>query len=123
INLLTGVLRPTAGAVQLDGQDVTSLSMSKRARRGLVRTFQINSLFPDLTAFSSVALCLCERDGLGGHWWRALRHQTAIFDEAAGWLDYLGLAAVADKPVRHLPYGQQRLLEIALALACRPRVL
>lgn len=123
IGLLAGTLAPTRGRICLDGADVTHLRPDERVRRGLVRTFQINSLFPDLTARSSVVLVLAEREGLAGRWWRPVRGQTALFDEAAHWLDHLGLAAAADIPVKALAYGQQRLLEIALALACRPRVL
>lgn len=123
IDLLTGVLAPGHGSVFLDGRDVTRLGMDARSRRGLVRTFQINSLFPGLTALSSLVLVICEREGIGGHWWRSLRRQTHISDEAAHWLDRFDLAGVARMPVAHLTHGQQRLLEIALALACRPHVL
>lgn len=123
INVLTGALSADRGKVVLGGQDVTSLAPDQRTRRGLVRTFQINSLFPHLTALDSVALAVCERQGLGGHWWRTLRRQQHVFDEAADWLNRFGLAGIAKLRVAHLPYGQQRLLEIALALACRPQLL
>lgn len=123
INLLTGDVAPDRGVVLLDGDDVTRLATDERSRRGLVRTFQVNSLFPDLTPLLSLVLAICERQGVGSHWWSALRRQTAAFDEAAYWLNRLDLRDVADMPVTHLSYGQQRLLEIALALACRPRVL
>lgn len=123
INLLCGALRPTKGTVTLRGRDVTALDIAQRARQGLVRTFQINSLFPGLTPLLSLVLAVCERDGLGARWWQSLRRHTAAFDEAAHWLDHLGLTAISDVPVGQLAYGHQRLLEIALALACRPRVL
>lgn len=123
INLLSGTLAPDRGAVLLEGHDVTRLGTDKRARCGLVRTFQINSLFPDLTALLSLVLVICEREGLAAYWWRALCRQTRPFEEARDWLDQLGLADVADVPAKHLSYGQQRLLEISLGLACRPRVL
>lgn len=123
INALTGAVAPGKGAILLDGHDVTRLSPDERSRRGLVRTFQVNSLFPDFTALSSLVLAICEREGIGAHWWRALGRQTAVFDEAADWLKRLGINDVAKLPVAHLDYGQQRLLEIALALACRPRIL
>lgn len=123
INLLTGDVAPDRGVVLLDGDDVTRLAADERSRRGLVRTFQVNSLFSDLTPLLSLVLAICERQGVGSHWWSSLRRQTAAFDEAADWLNRLDLHDVADIPVIHLTYGQQRLLEIALALACRPRVL
>lgn len=123
VNLLSGCLRPEHGGVFLEGRDVTRLGTDARARRGLVRTFQINSLFPNLTASLSLVLAICQREGMGANWWRSLRRQAHAFDEARYWLDQLGLADVGEVPARHLSYGQQRLLEIALALACRPRVL
>lgn len=123
INLLSGRLAPDYGGVFLEGCDVTRLSTDARVRRGLVRTFQINSVFPGLTTSLSLVLAICEREGMGAHWWRSLRRQTHAFDEAGYWLDQFGLADVGEVPARHLSYGQQRLLEIALALACRPRVL
>lgn len=123
INVLTGALAADQGRVLLKGQDVTGWTVDQRTRGGLVRTFQINSLFPDLTGLASLALAICEREGLAGTWWRALRRQKSVFDEAAYWLDRLGLGDIGHVPVAQLPYGQQRLLEIALALACRPQVL
>lgn len=123
INLLSGALAPAHGVVILEGRDVTRLRIDARVRRGLVRTFQINSLFPDLTASLSLVLAIGEREGMGAHWWRSVRGQTRAFDEAAYWLNQFGLADVAQTPARQLSYGQQRLLEIALAAACRPRVL
>lgn len=123
INLLSGSLASQRGSVFLEGRDVTRLGVDARVRLGLVRTFQINSLFPDLTASLSLVLVICQREGLGTHWWRSLRRQTHVSDEARYWLDQFGLTDVGELPARQLSYGQQRLLEIALALACRPRVL
>lgn len=123
INLLSGSLASQRGSVFLEGRDVTRLGVDARVRLGLVRTFQINSLFPDLTACLSLVLVICQREGLGTHWWRSLRRQTHVSDEARYWLDQFGLTDVGELPARQLSYGQQRLLEIALALACRPRVL
>jgi ABC-type branched-subunit amino acid transport system ATPase component len=123
INLLTGMLRPDAGQIFLAGHDITNLAPEDRVRRGLVRTFQINSLFPHLTALESVTLAVCERCRVAPIWWRQLTAYTHEIDEAYGILSSLMLAAVAHRPTRELAYGQQRLLEIALALATRPKVL
>ena len=126
IDLLTGVRRPGAGRIELDGRDITKLPTDRRARMGLVRTFQINTLFPSLTPLHSVVLAIAEREGMGGVWWRALRphgRYGVLFDEAHALLDRLKLDAQADVPVAELPYGKQRLLEIALALAAKPRIL
>ena len=123
INLLTGVYRPTSGRIVLDGQDITGLSCDQRARMGLVRTFQINTLFPHLTPQESVVLAICEREGLGSTWWKPVRSYTHIADEARAILGKLRLDALADMPVAKLAYGKQRLLEIALAMAARPRIL
>src|SRR6202044_2818017 len=123
INLLTGVIRPTAGQVLLQGRDVTGLPSSARVRMGLTRTFQINQLFPDLTPAESLALAISERNGFGADLWRVAGNQPAIVAEIEDLLTRFGLEAELDRPTRKLPYGKQRLLEIALALAARPRVL
>ncbi|MFM9885112.1 MAG: ABC transporter ATP-binding protein [Burkholderiales bacterium] len=123
INLLTGMLRPDAGRIMLESADITALPPETRVKRGLVRTFQINTLFPQLSALECVALAVLERQGASGTWWRRLPSYRNAIDEAFGILDSLGLADQCHRPTRELPYGQQRLIEIALALATRPRVL
>jgi branched-chain amino acid transport system ATP-binding protein len=123
INLLTGVVKPTEGQVLLRGRDVTALSASQRVRRGLSRTFQINQLFPHLTPAESLGLAISERNGSGADFWRVAGTRPAIIDEIEDLLTRFGLDAEMDQPTRKLPYGKQRLLEIALALATRPRVL
>jgi branched-chain amino acid transport system ATP-binding protein len=123
VNQLTGVLRPTRGAVFLDGREITALPASRRVRLGLARTFQINQLFPDLTAAESLGVAIAEREGFGAALWRAAGSRGAIVEEIAELLARFGLTAEMDRPARTLAYGRQRLLEIALALACRPRVL
>jgi len=123
INLMTGMLRPDAGQIVLGGEDITGLRPEARVRRGLARTFQINTLFPQLTALESVALAVLERDGHAHNWWRGLTRFAAELDEAASILQSLHLQQILNRATRELAYGEQRLLEIALALATRPRVL
>jgi len=123
INLITGQLKPDRGQILLAGEDVTGLGTAARVRRGLTRTFQINTLFPDLTPLEAVTLAIGERDGLAGRFWKGLASHAQAVEEAYGLLQQLLLAQVATRPTRTLAYGQQRLLEIALALATRPKVL
>jgi branched-chain amino acid transport system ATP-binding protein len=123
INLLTGVVRPTDGHVLLEGRNVTALSSSERVRRGLSRTFQINQLFPHLTPAESLGLAISERNRSGADFWRVAGTRPAIVAEIEDLLTRFGLEAEMDQPTRKLAYGKQRLLEIALALATRPRVL
>jgi branched-chain amino acid transport system ATP-binding protein len=123
INLLTGMLAPDSGQIFLAGEDITAAKPHARVRAGLARTFQINTLFPRLTPLESVALAVLERERHAHNWWRGLPAFAAALDEAHGILERLHLGALADRPTRELAYGEQRLLEIALALATRPRVL
>ncbi len=123
INLLTGVIAPTEGQVFLDGRDDTAFSASERVRLGLSRTFQINQLFPHLTPIESLGLAISERNRSGSDFWRVAGTRPAIVAEIEDLLTRFGLEAEMDRPTRQLPYGKQRLLEIALALATRPRVL
>ena len=123
INLLTGVIRPTAGEVFLGDERITTFAQDRRARRGLTRTYQVSALFPGLSALESVALAILERNGLG---WRGSPPAMAFraqVDEARALLATLTLEADADRRAAELPYGRQRLLEIALALATRPSIL
>jgi branched-chain amino acid transport system ATP-binding protein len=123
INLMTGMLRPDSGKIFLGGSEITALKPELRVRNGLARTFQINTLFPRLTALESVTLAVLEREGQAHNWWRRLASQRGAIDEAYAILASLNLQDSCDRPTRELPYGHQRLLEIALALATRPRVL
>jgi branched-chain amino acid transport system ATP-binding protein len=123
INLLTGVLKPGAGEIWLDGERVTAMPQHRRVKRGMTRTFQINTLFPGLTVLESVLLAILERRGAGDRWARSVAAMREENAEAMALLDSLRLADAAATPTRDLPYGRQRLLEIALALATRPRVL
>jgi branched-chain amino acid transport system ATP-binding protein len=123
INLLTGVLRPTAGTIVLEGQDITNLEAHKRVQLGVARTFQINQLFADLTPLETIGLAVSERMELGRQWWRTVGSKGIVIEESVEILDRFHLADVMDERTINLPYGKQRLLEIALAIACRPRVL
>ena len=123
VNLLTGVLEPTAGRILLEGQDITRLAPHQRVRRGMVRTFQINQLFPSMTPLQTLALVISQHRGQGGGFWRPLGRDAAVAARAEQLLEQFRLAEVMDVPTDHLPYGKRRLLEIAIALACEPRVL
>ena len=123
INLLTGFLTPTSGTVILDGKDVTGMAQHVRVKHGLVRTFQINQLFADMSVLESVTMAVCEQRGFGARWWRPVGAYKEAADEAAKLLDDLRLLDVAFEKTRNLAYGRQRLIEIALALAAKPRVL
>ena len=123
VNLLTGVLRPSGGNILLDGAAITHLEPHQRVRLGIARTFQINQLFADLTPIESLGLAISERHGAGRDWWRRVGSKSAITDEIAELLERFGLTDVMAAHTATLPYGKQRLLEMALAFACRPRVL
>jgi branched-chain amino acid transport system ATP-binding protein len=120
---LTGVLRPTSGRILLDGQNITPLEPHQRVRLGIARTFQINQLFADLTPIETLGLAVSERLGSGSDWWRLVGTKSGVTDETVSLLERFGLADVMDERTAVLPYGKQRLLEIALAFACKPRVL
>jgi len=123
INLLTGMLRPSAGRILLEGRDITGLAPHRRVALGLARTFQINQLFAELTPLESIGVAVSERAGTGADWWRPAGSRHDIMAEVLDLVAQFGLADVIDARTSTLPYGKQRLLEIALALACRPRVL
>ena len=123
INLLTGVLRPNAGRILLEGNDITTLPTHKRVLRGLSRTFQINQLYPDLSPLETIGMAVSERMGHGGDWWRRMGTRPDINEEIAENLARFHLLDVMNEPTATLPYGKQRLLEIALAISTKPRVL
>jgi branched-chain amino acid transport system ATP-binding protein len=123
INLLTGVLKPNAGRILLEGADITDLPVHKRVLRGLSRTFQINQLYADLTPLETIGLAVSERLGHGSDWWRRIGTRADVNDEIEQNLARFHLLDVMNERTATLPYGKQRLLEIALAIATRPRVL
>jgi ABC-type branched-subunit amino acid transport system ATPase component len=123
INLLTGVLKPNAGRILLEGRDITDLPVHSRVLRGLSRTFQINQLYADLTPLETIGLVVSERSGRGGDWWRRMGTRDDVNGEIAENLSRFHLLDVMNEPTATLPYGKQRLLEIAVAIASKPRVL
>jgi ABC-type branched-subunit amino acid transport system ATPase component len=123
INLLTGVLRPTAGRILLDNRDITGLKPHVRVKRGIARTFQINQLFADLTPLETVGLAVSERLGSGKDWWRIVGSRPQVTDQVVQILEDFRLLDVMHERTAILPYGKQRLLEIAVAVASAPRVL
>jgi branched-chain amino acid transport system ATP-binding protein len=123
INLLTGVLRPSSGDILLDGKDITQSEPHQRVRLGMARTFQINQLFGDLTPLETLGLAISERIGMGANWWRVVGSRSNVVEEIGDLLKRFRLVDVMEERTAILPYGKQRLLEIALAFACRPRVL
>ena len=123
VNLLTGFLAPDSGTIALAGENLVGLRPEQRVKRGLVRTHQISTLLFDNTARDNVAIAVAEREGFA---WRMLRFNKqwrACRDEAQQRLEELEIGGAADSPVAQLPYGEQRLVEIAIALSLRPRVL
>jgi branched-chain amino acid transport system ATP-binding protein len=123
INQLTGVLKPNGGRILLEGQDISDLPVHQRVLRGLSRTFQINQLYADLTPLETIGLAVSERMGRGGEWWRVMGTRDDVNAEIAENLGRFRLLDVMNEPTATLPYGKQRLLEIAVAIAARPRVL
>ena len=123
INLMTGILAPNAGQILLGDEDITALMPQERVQRGIARTFQINTLFPGLNALEAVTLAVAERRALTRRFWQNVADNKEAIDEAHDILVKLQLDDCCYQPTRELPYGRQRLLEIALALATRPKVL
>jgi len=123
VNLLTGVLTPSSGEVYLCEERVTHLPQHERVQRGMTRTYQVTNLFPGLTALESVVLAVCERRGIAARFTRTVASCSAEVEEAIALLEQFHLLGDAGTLTRELPYGRQRLLEIALALATRPRIL
>jgi branched-chain amino acid transport system ATP-binding protein len=123
VNMLTGALAPTSGRILMNGQDITKTDQAARVRLGLGRTFQITTLFRRLPVLDNVALAIAERDGLARRMWRSASSYKNIIDEGREILATLGLADDALAAAQDLAYGKQRLVEIAIALSLRPKVL
>ena len=123
VNMLTGRLAPSSGQVLLGGEDITRLGQAARVKRGIGRTFQINALFRNMSVLDNVALGVAERHGTSERLWRPARVYERVRKEAHDLLVMLGLEDDAGGRVGDLPYGKQRLVEIAIALGLQPRVL
>lgn len=123
VNLVTGALKPDGGQVSLDGMDVTRLKPTERVKRGLVRSFQVTRLFKDMTPEEHIACAVLQRTGKARRMFGRHNRMTDVMAEVGDILDFLQLSGIANVRVREIAYGQQRLLELAIALALRPRVL
>jgi ABC-type branched-subunit amino acid transport system ATPase component len=123
VNMLMGALPASSGAIFLGGDEVTRVSQSARVRRGLGRTFQVTTLFRNLPVLDNVALGIAERTGVARRMWRSASSYRELIAEAQSHLAALGLADDAAVRVADLPYGKQRLVEIAIALGLKPKVL
>ncbi|KQY45656.1 ABC transporter ATP-binding protein [Rhizobium sp. Root483D2] len=123
VNLVTGNLRPDSGEVRLNGETVTKIDAIGRVRRGLVRSFQVTRLFQEMTPAEHVALAILQRDGRTGKMFGNFLSMPDVMDEASVLLTKLGLIDLMHRKVSEIAYGQQRLLEIAMALALKPKVL
>ena len=123
INLMTGVLPATEGRITLEGEDITHLAPHQRVRRGMVRTFQINQLFNSMTPLETLAMVVSQQRGLGNRWWQVMGRNEAVVARCEELLAMFRLSEVMNQRTEHLAYGKRRLLEMAIALACEPRVL
>ncbi len=123
ISQLAGNLRPDAGRIRFAGEDITSLSAPQRSRKGLARSFQITSVYPEFSALQNVALAVQAHSGHSFHFWREARGDPALIEPARRMLDDVGLSERTNVLAANLAHGEQRQLEVAMALATRPRLL
>ncbi|WP_378942129.1 ABC transporter ATP-binding protein [Mesorhizobium sp. ANAO-SY3R2] len=123
ITQLMGELKPNEGTIEIDGKSVDGLPTAKRVSLGLARTFQITCLLPDYTVAENVAIAIQVRQGHSFRFWRNVRSETMLRDEASLFLATAGLEARADELVANLSHGEQKQLELAVALATKPRLL
>ena len=123
ISQLAGNLRPDAGTVRFAGTDVTALSAQRRARMGLARSFQITSVYPEFSALDNVALAVQARSGHSFRFWRPARRDLTLIEPAERVLDEVGLFQRKNVLAANLAHGEQRQLEVAMALATNPRML
>ncbi len=123
VNLLTGVLRPTEGTILLNGRDITHLPQADRVKLGIARTFQINKLFRGLSVLENVYIAVAERVGAAPSMFRPAGKRKDVIEESMHFLETLKLQDNGGDRISELPYGRQRLVEIAIALGLKPHVL
>ncbi|HTT40452.1 MAG TPA: ABC transporter ATP-binding protein [Burkholderiales bacterium] len=123
VHQLAGALRSDSGRISFGGVEVTHTSFDERVRLGIARSYQITSIFRSHSVLDNVALAVLARSGSAFRFWRALARETALFDEASGIAAQVGLQTKLTQLAGRLPYGEQRRLEVALALATRPKLL
>jgi branched-chain amino acid transport system ATP-binding protein len=123
ISQLAGNLRPDSGRIRFAGEDITALPAPKRARKGLARSFQITSVYPEFSALQNVALAVQAHAGHSFRFWRDARRDPALTGPAKKVLEEVGLGARVDILAANLAHGEQRQLEVAMALATGPRLL
>jgi len=123
INLMTGVLDATSGQIFLEGQDISQLAPHLRVHKGLVRTFQINQLFNSMTPLETLSMVVSQKMGSGAKLWQPLGSEADVVHRAEELLELFHLTEVHSQVTSQMPYGKRRLLEMAIALACEPRVL
>jgi branched-chain amino acid transport system ATP-binding protein len=123
VGLLSGIIRPDAGRIAVLGRDVTREDAASRVRLGVVRTFQVSSLFPSLTVLENVFLAVSERAGASRDLWRPASTRRALIEQAEAIIERLRITAGRHRQISQVPYGIQRLVEIAIALALEPKVL
>lgn len=125
IHHVSGALQPDSGSIHFAGRDLTRLSMHERVRAGMARSYQITNVFLGLSALDNVALAVQGRTDAGSsfRFWRPVRRETRLFDEARAYLEQVGLATRTDTVAGNLAHGEQRALELAMALATQPKLL
>jgi branched-chain amino acid transport system ATP-binding protein len=123
VGLLSGALQPDAGRIELAGEDVTGIGAHRRVKRGLVRTFQVSSLFPNFSVAENLYLAISEHAGVTANLFKVAGRQRALLEHVAALIERMGLQDDAQRQVSMIAYGKQRLLELAIALALEPKVL
>ena len=122
-NLITGYLRPTSGRIMFEGSEITGSSPAKMARMGLVRSFQMSSIFPLMTTAQNIRIAVQARRGASFDFWSSRAVLSDLDAKVEVLLSDFGLSSLADQQAGELPYGRKRALELAMTLACSPRLI